>query len=178
MRIISLLPSATEIVCQLGLESSLVGVSHECDYPKTVQQLPRLTRSNVHYQADSTTIHDSVESLLQSALTVYDLDMDLFEELKPDWVVTQDLCDVCAVSLPQVEEACNKFSGANTKIISLRPGKLNDIWEDVKRVSETLGGDFGIVGVHILAVQNNVQQFFNAVRLERQRFLAVADQSY
>lgn len=141
MRIISLLPSATEIICQLGLESSLVGVSHECDYPESVQKLPRLTRSNVHYQADTTTIHESVESLLQSALTVYDLDMDLFAELKPDWVVTQDLCDVCAVSLPQVEEACNKFSGTDTKIISLRPGKLNDIWGDIKSTAQTLGAE-------------------------------------
>ncbi len=139
MRIISLLPSATEIICQLGLESSLVGVSHECDYPDGVKQLPRLTSSNIHVQADTKTIHDSVESLLQTALTVYDLDMDLFDKLKPDWVVTQDLCDVCAVSLPQVEEACKKFSGANTKIISLHPGNLNDIWADIKRVAETLG---------------------------------------
>lgn len=139
MKIVSLLPSATEIVCRLGLESSLVGVSHECDYPAPVTHLPRLTASKINPRKSSSEIHRSVAELLKSAISVYDLNLDLFRSLQPDWVITQDLCDVCAVSFQQVEDACRQVCEKDTKIISLRPNKLNDIWQDVARVAESLG---------------------------------------
>ena len=139
MSIVTLLPSATEIICILGLENYLVGVSHECDFPASAQNLPKLTSSSIGTHKSSKDIHISVESLLKNSLSVYDLDLELLASLKPDYLITQDLCDVCAVSFKQVEDACNEVLGPDTKIISLRPQKLNDIWEDVRHVAQELG---------------------------------------
>ena len=136
MRLVSLLPSATEILVKLGLEKNLVGVSHECDYPETVQSLPRLTSTRANPSLDSTGIHNSVLEVMKNAVSVYDLDVELLKSLKPDFIVTQDLCDVCAVSFSQVEEACREL--LDCKIISLRPKKLGDVWSDVLRTAETL----------------------------------------
>ena len=137
MKLVSLLPSATEILVKLGLEENLVGVSHECDYPETVQSLPRLTSTRVNPSLDSSAINKSVLEVMRNAVSVYDLDVELLKSLKPDFIVTQDLCDVCAVSFSQVEQACRELVGA--KIISLRPKVLGDIWNDVLSTSETLG---------------------------------------
>ncbi len=139
MKIGTLLPSATEIVCALGLEKSLVGISHECDFPASVQRLPKLTSSSIGGHKSSGDIHRSVESLLQNALSVYDLDLEALRFLRPDFLITQDLCDVCAVSFDQVKAACNEALGPDTKIISLRPQRLDDIWEDVRHVAQELG---------------------------------------
>ena len=136
MRLVSLLPSATEILVKLGLEKNLVGVSHECDYPETVQSLPRLTSTRANTSLDSAGIHNSVLEVMKNAVSVYDLDVELLKSLKPDFIVTQDLCDVCAVSFSQVDEACREL--LDCKIISLRPKKLGDVWSDVLRTAETL----------------------------------------
>jgi len=134
----TLLPSATEIVCALGLEKNLVGISHECDFPTSVTSLPKLTSSTIGQNRNSEDIHRSVESLLKNSLSVYNLDLDLLKSLKPDYLITQDLCDVCAVSFDQVADACKKVLSANTKIISLRPQNLQDVWEDVHVVAQEL----------------------------------------
>jgi len=134
----TLLPSATEIACVLGLEKNLVGISHECDYPVSVKGLPTLTSSSIGKHANSEDIHQSVESLLRNSLSVYDLDLELLKSLKPDCLITQDLCDVCAVSFGQVTDACNKVLNSSTKIISLRPQNLQDIWEDIRIVAQEL----------------------------------------
>ena len=137
MRLVSLLPSATEILVKLGFEKNLVGVSHECDFPETVQSLPRLTSTRVNPSLESSAIHKSVIEVMKNAVSVYDLDVELLKSLEPDFIVTQDLCDVCAVSFSQVEEACQELVGA--KIISLRPKNLGDIWNDVQNVAVKLG---------------------------------------
>jgi iron complex transport system substrate-binding protein len=136
--IATLLPSATEIVCVLGLEKNLVGISHECDYPFSVKGLPSLTSSSIGKHANSEDIHQSVEWLLKNSLSVYDLDLELLKSLKPDYLITQDLCDVCAVSFGQVTDACNRVLNPSTKIISLRPKNLQDIWEDIRIVAKEL----------------------------------------
>ena len=136
MKIVSLLPSATEIICALGLSSQLVGISHECDHPDDITHLPRLTSSSINPQGKSREIHDSVENLIQKTLSVYDLNLDLLQNLKPDVIITQDICDVCAVPLNQVEEACKEIFGAQVKILSLRPHRLDDIWSDMQMVAE------------------------------------------
>jgi iron complex transport system substrate-binding protein len=138
MKIVSLLPSATEIVCQLGLEKNLVGVSHECDYPNSVANLPKLTSSRVDYSGKSDSIHQSVIELLKTSVSVYDLDLDLLSKLNPDFILTQDLCDVCAVSFDQVQSACNEYLKSDTKIISLKPKTLESIWTDIAHVAEEL----------------------------------------
>ncbi len=139
MKIVSLLPSATEIVCCAGFASNLVGLSHECDFPESIGHLPRLTRSRVNAKASSSEIHRTVEELIRNSISVYDLDVDLLKELNPDFIVTQDICDVCAIPFHQVEEACKTYLNAEAKIISLKPRRLGDIWQDVARVAETLG---------------------------------------
>ncbi len=138
MRLVSLLPSATEVVCQLGLKSHLVGISHECDYPATVSHLPRVTASKINAQDSSRRIHDSVEELIRQTLSVYDLDLKLLDTLSPDFVITQDICDVCAVPFAQVESACRQVLGEQTQLISLRPHRLADIWKDIHHVAEKL----------------------------------------
>jgi iron complex transport system substrate-binding protein len=132
------LPSATEIVCALGLEKNLVGISHECDFPSSISNLPHLTSSSIGKHKSSEDIHQSIEVLLKNSLSVYDLDLELLKFLKPNYLITQDLCDVCAVSFNQVKDACREILGTDTKIISLRPQTLKDIWENVRRVAEEL----------------------------------------
>src|SRR5919112_4150650 len=106
LRIVSLLPSATEIVCALGLEESLVGVTHECDFPATVVGKPVLTASRIsHATMSSREIDHAVRSQLDGHGSIYDLNEELLKELKPDLVITQELCEVCAVSYKTVRQA-------------------------------------------------------------------------
>ena len=108
MRIVTLLPSATEIVCRLGLAKNLTGISHECDFPSSIKTLPKVTSSSIGKNMNSNDIHNSVEELLKNSISVYGLDLKLLESLKPDYLITQDLCDVCAVSFSQVKDACKQ----------------------------------------------------------------------
>lgn len=138
MKLVSLLPSATEIVAKLGLEKNLAGVSHECDYPESVASLPKLTSSSINTKSSSADIHQSVMEVMKNAVSVYDLDVELLKSLQPDFIITQDICDVCAVSFEQVEQACQKVLDKNTRIISLKPKRLNDVWDDVQNVADQL----------------------------------------
>lgn len=138
MKLVTLLPSATEIISRLGLEKNLVGVSHECDFPESVASLPKLTSSSVNTKASSSNIHQSVMEVMKSAVSVYDLDVELLKSLQPDFIITQDLCDVCAVSFAQVEQACKEVLDTDARIISLKPKMLGDIWNDVQNVADQL----------------------------------------
>ncbi len=139
MKLVSLLPSATEIVCELGLSSSLVGISHECDYPENIAHLPHLTASSINTQGKSRAIHQSVEDLLKNTLSVYDLDLELLKTLQPDTIITQDICDVCAIPFAEVEKGCQQVLDNDVSIISLKPHRLNDIWQDMAKVAKSLG---------------------------------------
>ena len=105
MRIVSLLPSATEIICELGLADDLVGVTHECDYPAFVKSLPKVTRTLIPYDASSSDIDSLVRERLKTQRALYSLDMPTLERLRPDLIVTQALCDVCAVAEAEVTAA-------------------------------------------------------------------------
>jgi iron complex transport system substrate-binding protein len=100
MRIVSLLPSATEIVCALGLEAHLVGVTHECDYPASVRDLPKITQTLIPHDATSGEIDALVRERLATQRALYTLNMPMLERLRPDLLVTQALCDVCGTSIP------------------------------------------------------------------------------
>lgn len=139
LRIVSLLPSATEIVCALGLRSSLVGVSHECDYPHDVVGLPVLTRAKLDASRDSGSIDRDVRHLVADGLGVYTIEVDLLRELRPDLIVTQDQCDVCAVSYTDVCAAVREIAQPGTEIVSLRPSRLDDVWRDVETVAAAAG---------------------------------------
>lgn len=138
MRVVSLLPSATEIVCALGAGGELVGVSHECDYPPKVVRLPVLTSSRLPENGTSGELDRSVRDLLRAALAIYDLDVDLLAKLDPGVVLTQDLCEVCAVSYSAVCAAVDQLVGRDVPVVSLHPQRLADIWGDVRRVAAAL----------------------------------------
>lgn len=139
MRVVSLICSATEIVSALGHRDSLVGRSHECDFPKGVQALPPLTAPQFKVDGSSADIDQRVKSLLHDGLAVYKIDADLLKDLQPDVIVTQDQCDVCAASLADVEAAVCEWTGIDTKIVSCKPEALDDLWVDIRNVGAALG---------------------------------------
>jgi iron complex transport system substrate-binding protein len=139
LRVVSLLPSATEIVCALGAGGELVGVSHECDHPPDVAGLPVLTSSpRLPENGTSGELDRSVRDLLRAALAIYDLDVDLLAKLDPAVVLTQDLCEVCAVAYSAVCAAVDQLVGRDVPVVSLHPQRLADIWGDVRRVAAAL----------------------------------------
>ncbi len=140
-RIVSLLPSSTEMVCALGMAERLVGVSHECDYPAEVVGLPILTEPKLDPSGTSRAIDDRVRQLVQDGLSVYRLKTDLLRALKPDLIVTQDQCEVCAVSVSEVERAVQSLLASDVALVSLSPQRLGDIWYDMQGLAQALGQD-------------------------------------
>lgn len=138
-RIVSLLPSATEIVCALGFEPQLIGRSHECDYPAEVVRLPALTEPKFNPDRSSAEVDREVRRIVGDALSVYRVDAQKLRELAPDVIVTQSQCDVCAVSERDVESAVENWLGARPRIVSLAPYGLADIFTDIERVARALG---------------------------------------
>lgn len=140
-RVVSLLPSATEMVCAVGAREQLVGVSHECDFPADVVGLPVLTSAKILPMASSGAIDRSVRQVLKDALAVYDVDVDGLREVRPDVIVTQDLCDVCAVSYDDVCRAAQSLGNPQLEIVNLHPEVLGDVWAGVCQVGAALGRD-------------------------------------
>jgi len=141
MRIVSLIPSATEIVCRLGFQDQLVGRSHECDYPPGIETLPALTAPKFNPQGSSREVDDRVKQILSESLSVYRVDSDLLTALNPDVIVTQAQCEVCAVSLNDVQAAVQACGLTDARVISLEPIWLRDVWDDLRRVASALGVD-------------------------------------
>ncbi len=138
MRIVSLLPSATEIVCQLGLGDQLVGVTHECDFPPFVTALPKVTRTLIPHDAPSREIDGLVRERLKTQKALYSLDMPLLKELRPNLMVTQALCDVCAVSEEEVMAAACSLPG-QPKVVNLEPMRLSEMYDCIRLVGEAAG---------------------------------------
>ncbi|HET9948411.1 MAG TPA: ABC transporter substrate-binding protein [Longimicrobiales bacterium] len=138
-RVVSLIASATEIVCALGLGHRLVGISHECDHPPEVLDLPRLSAPKVDPSLPGAAIDRSVREIVRDGLSVYSVRVDELERLRPDVIVTQDHCEVCAVSLSDVEDALCALDLPDTRVISLHPGDLADVRRDIAEVAAGLG---------------------------------------
>jgi iron complex transport system substrate-binding protein len=139
MRIISLLPSSTEIVYALGLGDQLVGVTHECDYPLDARNKPVVVRSS--FEKDDINPHqinEEVRRILKSGQSLYIVDEDKLRELSPDLILTQDLCQVCAPSGHEIERVL-KFLPNPPKVVWLTPNCLSDIFENIKQVGEATG---------------------------------------
>ena len=140
MKIVSLLPSATEIICSLGLEDALVGVTHECDFPGSVRGLPKVTRTLIPTDAPSAEIDLLVRERLSTDRPLYTLDLPTLEALEPDLIVTQALCDVCAVSEDEVRAAVCRLPG-DPQVINLEPQTLSQVFDAIRQVAEAVGVD-------------------------------------
>ena len=139
MRIVSLIASATEMVHALGLGEFQVGRSHECDYPAAVTALPVCTKPKFDVNGDSREIDRRVKETLQSAFSVYDVFEDALDRLQPTHIVTQTQCEVCAVSLKDVERALSDRFASRPKVVALEPNSLDDIFEDLMRLARACG---------------------------------------
>lgn len=137
-RIISLIASSTEIVCALGFEKKLVGRSHECDYPLSVKNLPSCSEPKFNIEGNSKEIDDRVKEIVKDSLSVYRVFENKLKELQPTHIVTQDHCEVCAVSLKDVENAVCDILESKPKIVTLHPNALEDIWKGIGRVADSL----------------------------------------
>jgi iron complex transport system substrate-binding protein len=138
-RIISLLPSATEIVAALGFAEHLVGRSHECDFPAGVEKLPICSSTKVPAQGTSYEIDERVKEIVAEGLSVYRVDVDRLRELQPDLILTQTQCAVCAVTPRDLEDALWAWTGARPAMLSLEPNNLADVWNDFRHVGDALG---------------------------------------
>ncbi len=145
VRIVSLLPSATEIVCALGLEAQLVGVTHECDFPASVRRLPKVTRTLIPDRAPSGEIDRLVRERLRTQRALYTLDRPTLEELRPDLIITQSLCEVCAVAEAEVHEAACRLPG-RPRVLNLEPQSLSEVLASIRQVAATAGQDLAHAG--------------------------------
>jgi len=139
LKIASLLPSTTEIACALGLQDHLVGRSHECDFPQGVENLPVCTEARMDSSLSSLEIDQQVKAILSQGLSVYEVHADLLKTLQPDIILTQDQCEVCAVSLKDVEAAVCGWLGQPARIVSCSPMQLRDVWSDIRAVASACG---------------------------------------
>jgi iron complex transport system substrate-binding protein len=138
-RIISLLPSATEVVAALGFVENLVGRSHECDFPPGVEKLPICSSTKIPVHGTSYEIDERVKEIVAEGLSVYRVNVDRLRELQPDLILTQTQCAVCAVTPRDLEDALCAWTGARPAMLSLEPNNLADVWNDIRRVGEALG---------------------------------------
>ncbi|MBC8052852.1 MAG: cobalamin-binding protein [Sphingobacteriaceae bacterium] len=138
-RIISLLPAATEIVCALGLKDQLVGRSHECDLPESITSLPVCSSAKFMSGSSSVEIDKQVKDILADALSIYTIDKSKVKALEPTVIITQAQCEVCAVSLKDVEETLRDVLKNDVEVISLNPHTLSDIFTEIVVVAERLG---------------------------------------
>jgi iron complex transport system substrate-binding protein len=165
-RIVSLLPAATEIADALGLMEQVVGVSHECDFPNEANRRPRVTHCPVHNSGlTSGEIDQWVRGALRDNGTIYTIDEPLLRELRPDIILTQKLCDVCAVGYGTVSRLAAALP-APPEVLSLQPTSLSDIFDDIRRVAEACG-----VPDRAENVLANLSDRMNAVRLRAERVL-------
>ena len=161
-KIITLIPSATEIISFLGLDSQLVGVSHECDFPEKVKSLKKLTKTDIKTNVSSYNIHLQIEKILENSLSVYKVDENSLKYLNPDVIITQDQCNVCAVDLSQVKKVTSSYLNKEVDIISLQPKNFKDIFENIEYVAKKLN-------VFNALNKNKINKLLHRIRDVRQK---------
>jgi len=137
-RIVSLIASSTETLCALGFADQLVGRSHECDFPPSIQSLTVCSEAKFDLQGNSLEIDQRVHETLQSAISVYRVFPDELERLKPTHIITQDQCEVCSVSFKDVERATKALISSSPEIVSLAPNSLEDIYQGIMEMANSL----------------------------------------
>ena len=141
MRIVSLLPSTTEIVTALGKKDDLVGRSHECNYPDEINNLPTCTEPKFNPDGTSYEIDQRVKALLQEGLSIYRVDKEQLKTLNPDIILTQDHCKVCAASFDEVQEAVQSTLGANVEVVSVSPTDLSSWVHSIRTIAEAIDAE-------------------------------------
>jgi len=174
MNIVSLLPSGTEIVAALGRSDQLVGVSHECDYPAHVKNLPRVTSTAIDHTADAASVDASVRTHVSEGHPLYTVDWDLVEHLAPDLIVTQALCEVCAVS----ETECRMYAARLTprpRIATLSASTLDGVLADIHDVAAASGDQAtdGTLTASLRARMETVHQILKAAKAPRPRVVVI-----
>jgi len=137
--VVSLIASSTEMVVALGCADRLVGRSHECDHPEWVRKLPAVTEPKFAIDVPSGDIDARVRALVEQAVSVYRVDAEALDRLAPDLLITQTQCEVCAVSLSDVEAAVCQMIGSRPRIVALQTDVLVDLWRDLRKVADALG---------------------------------------
>jgi iron complex transport system substrate-binding protein len=173
VRIASLLPSATEIVCALGLEESLVAVTHECDYPESVKTKLVVTSSVLDGRGDSAQIDRHIHELVHQGSSIYTLDAERLATLQPDIILTQELCEVCAVSYPVVERAARR-SPTPMQLVSLEPQQLADVFEHIRLVGRLADRDAEAERV-VADLEDRIRQVHERVRNEPVRSVVILE---
>lgn len=139
-RVVSLIASATEILHALGAGGTQVARSHECDWPESVLRLPQLTSTKFKvHGATSIEIDRAVKSLIEQGLAVYEVDAEGLKRAAPDVILTQDQCEVCAVSLADVQRAVEGWTECRANVVSLKPHTMADVYADNLRIAQALG---------------------------------------
>jgi iron complex transport system substrate-binding protein len=169
LRIVSLLPSSTEILFGIGAGDDVVGVTHECDFPEAALHLPRLTSSALPDAANSAQIDRHVRASLHSGSSLYHLDSELLERLSPGLIITQELCKVCAVSYEIVDRAAKRLT-SDPRVVSLEPSSLDDVLANIEFVGEITGHAKGARAL-IDALSVRIEALRLDVRAERPRTL-------
>ncbi|GJP52659.1 hypothetical protein CLOM_g11757 [Closterium sp. NIES-68] len=148
LRVVSLLGAASEVVAALGLERLLVGRSHECKFPPSVRALPCVSSPALGpdlEQQSCATVHDRLSERVRRGLSRYHVDVEAIRRLQPDVIITQDACDVCAVTVSDLEAACTEYfkqrddAGSACHVVSLRPITVSDVWENMLQIAEAVG---------------------------------------
>ncbi len=135
MRIVSLMPGATETLCLLGLQTNIHGISHECDYPKSIIEIPRVTRSALTKGLTSAQINELVTDYSRRGESLYSIDEDRLAAAAPDVILTQDICNVCAVSSHDLTSTLRRL-GLSPDVVSLSGMDLNGVLEDIRLIGE------------------------------------------
>jgi len=167
MRIVSLLPSATEIVCALGLREQLVAITHECDFPAGLEGIPVVTSSVLSGPASSLAIDRHIRELVHEGSSIYRLDAERLQSLKPDLILTQELCEVCAVSYPIVHDAARRLDGP-VRLVSLEPQSLEDVFENIGLIGE-LTGRAGVADTLVRELADRVARLREQLQGRRRR---------
>ena len=171
-KIVTLIPSATEIVAFLGYKKSIVGRSHECDYPKDLENIIKLTSPKINVDGTSIEIDKQINTILENSLSVYKVDVEQLKILNPDFVVTQSQCEVCAVSFSEVEDIVAKHLNKKTKIISLQPNTLSEVFNDIRRVAKTIDVNEEIYNKLIYSLEKRVENIKNKNQVQKKPTVA------